>query len=120
VPDRSARTLQDKITEFILPGTHIVSDGWAAYANIGNIRHGIYTHEVIIHQQNFVDSNDPEIHTQNIENMWMRAKRKLRRQFGTSRELFPSYLHEFAYRNSYRGMNIFSNFIADVSDSYPL
>jgi len=32
-----------------------------------------------------------DIHTQNIENMWMRLKRKLRRQFGTSRALFQTY-----------------------------
>jgi len=120
VPDRSARTLQDKITEFILPGTHIISDGWAAYAQIPNIRHGIYTHEVIIHQQHFVDPWNEDIHTENIENMWMRAKRKLRRQFGTSRNLFPSYLHEFKYRNYYRDTDVFSNFVVDVSDSYPV
>ena len=33
---------------------------------------------------NFVNS---DIHTQNIEDMWMRVKRKLRLQFGTSRAL---------------------------------
>jgi len=53
------------------------------------IRGGIYTHDVIVHQQNFVDPGDEDVHTQNVENMWMRAKRKLRRQFGTSRECFP-------------------------------
>jgi len=65
-----------------------VSDGWAAYANIEAIHGGIYTHAVVVHQAHFVDLNDSDIHTQNIENMWMRAKRKLKRQFGTSRELF--------------------------------
>ena len=86
VPDRTAATLQQHIQTHILPGTHIVSDGWAAYANIDAIRGGIYTHAVVVHQAHFVDPNDTEIHTQNIENMWMRAKRKIKRQFGTSRE----------------------------------
>jgi hypothetical protein len=36
----------------------------------------------------FANFVNPDIHTQNIENMWMRVKRKLRRQFGTSRALF--------------------------------
>jgi len=56
-----------------------------------------YTHDVIVHQQNFVDPGDEDVHTQNVENMWMRAKRKLRRQFGTSRELFPSCINWFWY-----------------------
>ena len=60
-----------------------------------DINHGIYTHDVIVHQEHFVDPNDDAIHTQNVENLWMRVKRKLRRQFGTSETLFTSHLHEF-------------------------
>ena len=32
VPDRRAVTLKEAIVQYILPGTHIISDGWAAYA----------------------------------------------------------------------------------------
>jgi len=42
VPDRSAAILQPLIEQYILPGSHIMSDGCAAYANIDAIRHGIY------------------------------------------------------------------------------
>jgi len=45
------------------------------YADIDKIVGGIYTHDVIIHQQHFEDPNDSEVHTQNVENMWMRAKK---------------------------------------------
>jgi len=110
--------LQQHIQDYILPGRHIVSDGSLAYANIDAIRDEIYTHSVIIHQTDFMDLNDSEIHTQNIENMWMRAKRKIKRQFGTSRELFPSYLHEFVFRNGRRGRDIFSHFMVCVAESY--
>jgi len=89
--------LEQHIQDYILPGRHIVSEGWLAYANIDAIRGEIYTHSVVVHQTHFVDLNDSEIHTQNIENMWMWAKRKIKRQFGTSRKLFPSYLHEFVF-----------------------
>lgn len=34
---------------------------------------------------------------QNIENTWMREKRKLKHQFGTSLELFHTYLDEFMW-----------------------
>ena len=51
-----------------------------------------YTHETVIHDANFVNPDNSDIHTQNIENMWMRVKRKLRRQFGTSMALFQTYM----------------------------
>lgn len=118
VPDRRAVTLGNCISQYILPGSHIVSDGWAAYAHIDMIRQGIYTHSVIVHKNNFVDPYDPSSHTQNIENMWMRAKRKLKRQFGTSRPLFPSYLHEFVYRNRFRNSDVFANLLVTIGDNY--
>jgi hypothetical protein len=30
---------------------------------------GVYTHETVIHDTNFVNPDNPDIHTQNIENM---------------------------------------------------
>ena len=65
------------------------------HAGIENIHDGIYSHEIIIHQQHFVDPLNNEVYTQNVENMWMRLKRKLRQQFGTSEALFQSHLREF-------------------------
>ena len=56
---------------------------------------GVYMHDVIVHERHFVQPDDEHIHIQNVENMWMRAKHKLKRQFGTTRELFPTYLSEF-------------------------
>jgi hypothetical protein len=38
----------------------------------------VYTHATVIHDANFVNPDNPDIHTQNIENMWMRVKRKIR------------------------------------------
>jgi hypothetical protein len=61
-----------------------------------------YTHEAVIHDPNFVN---PDIHTQNIENMWMRVKRKLRRQFGTSREPFLISMEELIM-SSFEGIYV--------------
>ena len=52
--------------------------------NIEQIEGAIYTHKVLVQHQNFVDPNDDDIHTQNVENIWMQAKSKIRRQYGTS------------------------------------
>ena len=78
VPDRAAATLEPIIRRWILPGSHIISDGWAAYANIDRIGNGIhvYTHSVVVHERHFVDPDHLAIHTQLIENTWMRAKKK--------------------------------------------
>ena len=81
------------------------------------IGHGIYMHDVVVHQRNFVDPDDDEIHTQNIENSWMRAKKKLRRQHGTSAALFPSYLSEFLWRNLMR-QPAFGKLLATVASEY--
>lgn len=118
VPNRRADTLAACIEQHILPGSHIVSDGWAAYANIERIQNGIYQHSVVVHQHNFVNPDDDSVHTQNIENLWMRAKRKLKRQFGTSRALFPSYLHEFVYRNCFRADDMHKSFLVTLGENY--
>lgn len=97
-----------------------MTDGWAAYRNIPNMCGGVYDHQVIIHEENFVDPDDSDVHTQNVENMWMRAKRKLRRQFGTSEALFTSYLHEFSWKNQYSKFQMFGEVLVTVGNQYPV
>ena len=75
VPDRRAATLIPVIQSTILPGSHIMSDGWNAYANLDTIDHGIYLHSVVIHAENFVNPIDQDVHTQSIESVWCRAKK---------------------------------------------
>ena len=71
VPDRTAATLEACILQHCLPGTHIINDGWTAYRNIANLGHGIYQHSVVVHECNFVHPDDAEVHTQNVQNLWM-------------------------------------------------
>ncbi|GFR75181.1 hypothetical protein ElyMa_003912700 [Elysia marginata] len=118
VPDRTAATLEPIIRRWILPGTHIISDGWAPYANIENIANGIYTHSIIVHERNFIHPDDPDVHT-TIENRCMRAKKKLKRQHGTSVHLFASYMAEFMWRSRV-GEKKFGEFILAVRHLYPL
>lgn len=99
---KNAATLEQVISAHVLPGTIIVTDGWAGYDNIDHINNGVYQHEVVVHAQNFVDPNHPEVNTQAAEGLWMQAKRKLRYQSGTSRALFPSYLDAFQWRFSHK------------------
>ncbi|XP_027218228.1 uncharacterized protein [Penaeus vannamei] len=68
---RDAETLIPLINKYILPGSVIVSDGWSAYRTIS--KHG-YEHQVINHTEHFVNPENPEIHTQNIERLWRDVK----------------------------------------------
>lgn len=68
-----------------MPGSHIMSDGWAVYWDIDQIEHGIYSHEVIYHNQDFMDTSNPDIHIKNIESLCNRAKGKFRMQYKTSK-----------------------------------
>ena len=72
-----------------------------------------YTHETVIHDVNFVN---PDIHTLNIENMWMNVKRKLPRQVGTSRALLQTYLSEFRWSNFYRNDDKFYALLCCIAD----
>ena len=72
----------------------------------------------VIHDANFVNLENPDTHTQNIENMWMHVKRKLRRQFGMSRALFQTYLSEFRWRNCHRNDDKFIAFLCSMADLY--
>jgi len=77
-------------------------------------------HSVTVHQRHFVDPTDADVHTEDVESMWMRAKRKLRRQFGTSHALFPSYLHKFVFSNRFHGQDMFHIILKIIAENYPL
>ena len=108
-----------------MDGSHVVSDGWTSYANIDRWNNNIYTHEVL-HQENFINPNNPDVHTQNIENLshllsWMGAKKSFVDKVvtSTSEALFTSYLHEFVWRNSVANKDlIFNEFLKLVMLTY--
>lgn len=97
VPDRSSATLIPLIKKWVLPGTIIQSDGWSAYGGISN--HG-FQHEVVIHENNFVDPITG-VHTNAVEAYWQRCKKKFKRINGAISEMIPSYLDEFMWIERY-------------------
>ena len=118
VEQRDEATLRRLIERWISPGTKIMSDGWRAYRNINTYQDGIYQHEVVIHEHNFVDPYDRDIHTQNVESMWSRAKRMFRKMYATSTALFESYLVEFMWRESFGNGNPFSAILCNIAGQY--
>ena len=98
-----------------------MSDGWAAYAHIPHKPGKNYKHSVIIHKRHFVDPNNREIHTQNIECLWSRMKLKIKRMFGSEEEKIETYFHEFQWREmvkGYPGKCIFPKFIYTLTQRY--
>jgi transposase-like protein len=118
VPNRTSGTLLPIISEQCMPGTIIRSDGWAAYANIESIG---FRHEVVVHEDNFVDPVTG-CNTNAVEAYWKRAKAKLKRMSGTYRHMLDSYIDEFMWSERYGG--IFSEKIyytaLHIAEAYPI
>ncbi|KCZ80139.1 hypothetical protein H312_02471, partial [Anncaliia algerae PRA339] len=109
VERRDANTLIPIILKYIMPRSIIVSDAWPAYLNISN--HG-YNHFVVNHSENFVDPLTG-MYTQRVENMWMRAKQRNKKECGTKKELLEGYLFEFMWREKYNN-DPFKNIIDHI------
>ncbi|CAF1326215.1 unnamed protein product [Rotaria sordida] len=101
-------------TDFI--GTTIHSDEWKAYNGLRNNPN--YIHVTVNHSASFVDPVTG-VHTQNIENTWMRIKRKQKKQNGLARSLLPTYLEEFVWRQDF-GDKPLKNLILQISENYPV
>jgi len=118
VGDRTAETLLGIIRQWILPGTTIISDGWASYSGLDNLDD--YIHQVVIHDQNFVDPITGA-HTNTIEGRWKHLRRHLP-PCGLKQTIhYNSYVYEYVYRVKY-GMtkvnNNFDLFIKHISEVY--
>lgn len=97
VENRDAATLLPLIQSWCLPGTRIISDGWAAYNRLHELG---FEHHVVIHERHFVDP-ETGLHTNNVEAYWQRCKRQFKRMYGTSRDLLSSHLDQFLWRERF-------------------
>ena len=115
VYDRSASHLCHLIREHILPDTHIISDGWAAYTNLSTMG---YRHSVVIHDENFVAPDDSDVHTQRIESTWSSLKRFLRSRGGNKGPHYLEYVYEYLFRRKHD--DVFVALIDVINAEYPL
>ncbi|MPC90820.1 hypothetical protein E2C01_085822 [Portunus trituberculatus] len=68
-----------------------------------------YTHDMINHKQHFVDSSNPNIHTQNIEGLWLDLKQWAKRP-GLRSEYFKQYFaRSFIHSRKTKLSTIFSS-----------
>jgi transposase-like protein len=113
VADRKEATLLGVLQRKVRLGTTIISDGWAAYHSLSC--HG-YSHHVINHSQNFVDPNNPFIHTQTIENHWKHLKAWLKSRGSNLGTKMEEYLVEYLYKKRYP--QVFEAMIAHIASKY--
>ena len=61
IEDCDAATLLPIIIQHVLPGTHIITDGWQANNQLPQ------PYNVVNYQLHFVDPNNPIFHTNKVE-----------------------------------------------------
>ncbi|KAG0423418.1 hypothetical protein DMUE_6148, partial [Dictyocoela muelleri] len=96
VPDRSSNTLLPIIADVCRQGTIIWSDEWRSYRNIENIG---FNHLTVNHSLNFVNPING-CHTQHIESLWNKLKRRIKNLMGVKHDMLQSYLNEWIWKDN--------------------
>jgi len=111
VDDRHAETLISIIQKFVLPGTAIYSDEWAAYCGLAQL---FYVHRTVNHSQNFVGSTTGTC-TNAIEAYWSHVKHNIHLHWLSDRDQLPLRIDDFLWRDSLptkRLQDVFMHMIA--------
>lgn len=111
---RDRATLVPLIHKYIREGSVIFSDCWGAY---NNLHQQGYTHFTINHSENFVDQNDSNIHTQNIERLWRDIKEWIKRP-GIRAKYLHQYLARYLFLTEYKE-NPLHYFFIQAGKLYP-
>ena len=113
VYDRSEPHLSYLIQQHVARGTHIITDGWAAYRNLSSLG---YIHSVVVHQENFVSPDDSQVHTQRIEATWSSFKRFIRSRGSNKGAYYLEYICEWLFRRKNR--DVFWALLDTIKEKY--
>ena len=113
--NRCGDHLKYLIRQHVIPGTHIITDGWQGYNGLSDLG---YIHTVIIHQENFVYPSDRETNTQQIEATWGSLKRFIRSHGTNKGEFLVEYICEYIFRRKFE--NVFRALIDVIRVKYPI
>ena len=117
VPKRDFINIIPTITRHVMPGCTINTDGARVYKTLDTMN---YTHNTIIHKENFVDPNSGA-HTNSIENFWGNLKLKLKGIRGSQKKMLEAHIDEFMYRYNRKGEgSVFYLLINDIATFYPI
>lgn len=114
VYNRSGPHLKHLIQKHVVPGTHIITDGWPGYAGLSDLG---YQHSVVIHEDNFVSPDDSQIHTQRIESTWGSLKRFIRARGTNKGEFLAEYICEYIFRKLFE--DVFGAVLNEIRRLHP-
>jgi hypothetical protein len=121
VSNRSRTTLLEIISRRIAPGTTIVSDSWRGYSNLETLLPQFqFIHKTVNHSLNFINPDNPSVHTQSVEGFWSVLKRKMRQRGTHKGENLDSYFFEFLYRKRHRADEdaLFDELIRNIAEHF--
>lgn len=100
VTDLSGSTIMKFVTSFIRGGSRLITDEYKGYSGVKKVME----HNVVQHSKyQYVDADDPSIHTNTIEGFWSLLKRAW---YGThhhySKKHAPLYVAEACYQYNHR------------------
>jgi transposase-like protein len=96
IPDRSKETLQTIINRFIKKGSRILSDDYRGYKGLNKE----YNHQYVCHSgKQYVNENDPSIHSNGIESNWNILKNSIRDMYNRVTDKYLQlYVDEHVFR----------------------
>lgn len=100
IGDTKAKTIQPIIKRIVKHQSTLISDEWLGYRGIG----AYYKHYVVDHsKKQYVDYDNPEIHTNDIEGFWGIMKRGYNGIYNWwSKKHMQKYVDEFVFRYNMR------------------
>ena len=99
VPNRKHDTLKEVLLRRVEPESLICSDCWAGYKNLNECN---FYHGRVNHSTNFLNPENPIIHTQTIECIWGQVKKMIKQKSAFNRKFIEDYMFEFIYRKKFK------------------
>lgn len=91
---RDSNTLKSIISSNVNPQSTIITDAWRGYNFLKNEN---YQHKIVNHSINFINPEDQNIHTQNVENLWKYVKKYFKKYYGNQKKNFKYFLFEYIF-----------------------
>jgi transposase-like protein len=123
VIQRTKAVLLPLIRQYVNPGTTIFSDMWPSYTNLEkDLKDMKIFHRSVNHKKEFVNSEEPSVHTQTIERLWKSFRELVPKT--TKMEMIESYFASFLYFVKYEWIskhpgNRFRLLCQHISEVYP-
>lgn len=110
VKDVTAESLLNQTVKMVRRGSIIYTDKFRGYDALMFCG---YRHLRVDHGKRFANG---KVYINGLEGFWHYAKERLAKFHGVSKEYFPGYLNEMAFRFNHRHENIFENLVKRVTN----